>query len=53
VVAPSDRSLLVTPDLYNTVLAAFEPFNSTHTAYTAYGAQLRDAAQVSRSRFNG
>lgn len=51
--APSFRSLLLATDRHNTVLAGLGPSESVHMAYTAYGAQPRDAAQISHSGFNG
>ncbi|WP_346833032.1 RHS repeat-associated core domain-containing protein [Pseudomonas abietaniphila] len=51
--APSFRSLLLATDRHNTVLAGFAPSESGHMAYTAYGTQPRDEAQISHSGFNG
>lgn len=51
--APTFRSLLLAADCHNTVLAGFGPSESGHMAYTAYGAQPRDVAQISHSGFNG
>jgi RHS repeat-associated protein len=51
--APSFRSLLLATDRHNTVLAGLAPSESGHMAYTAYGAQPRDEAQISHSGFNG
>lgn len=51
--APSVRLLLLATDRHNTVLAGFEPSQSGHMAYTAYGAQPRNEAQISHSGFNG
>lgn len=51
--APTFRSLLLAADRHNTVLAGFGPSESGHMAYTAYGAQPRDVAQISHSGFNG
>jgi RHS repeat-associated protein len=51
--APTSRSLLLATDRHNTVLAGFGPSESGHMAYTAYGAQPRDEAQISHSGFNG